>query len=202
MTPKKAGTDTAERILDVAEELIQMRGYVAMSFQTIAERIGIRKPSIIHHFPNKGALGLAVVARYRGRYNEVMDQLKSDPAVSADRALQLYFTPFLEFAASQEKVCLCGALACEVRGMPEPMRAEIKRFFESHQRWLEDILREGRDKDLFHFEENPAVLARLVFCALQGALLVQRTTGDSAQLEDVIEAVKNSVGLLPNERDT
>lgn len=194
MTPKKAASDTADRILDVAEELIQTRGYVAMSFQTIAERIGIRKPSIIHHFPNKGALGLAVVARYRGRYNDAMDQLKSNPAVAANQALRLYFNPFLEFAASAEKVCLAGALACEVQGMPEPMRVEVKRFFESHQRWLEDILREGRDKNLFRFEENPAVLARLVFCALQGALLVERTTGDASQLQDVVAAVLHSVG--------
>jgi hypothetical protein len=33
-------------------------------------------------------------------------------------------------------------------------------------------------------------MARLVFGALQGALLVQRTTGDSSQVTDVISAPK------------
>ncbi len=35
--------------------------------------------------------------------------------------------------------------------------------------------------------------ARLIFGALQGALLVQRTTGDSAQLKDVITALKSQL---------
>jgi hypothetical protein len=36
-------------------------------------------------------------------------------------------------------------------------------------------------------------MARLVFGALQGALLVQRTTGDSSQLKDVISALKSQL---------
>jgi TetR/AcrR family transcriptional regulator, transcriptional repressor for nem operon len=32
--------------------------------------------------------------------------------------------------------------------------------------------------------------ARLVFGALQGALLVQRTTGDASQLKDVVTVIK------------
>jgi len=41
-------TDTSAKILDIAQELLQTRGYSAMSFQDIAARVGIKKPSVIH----------------------------------------------------------------------------------------------------------------------------------------------------------
>jgi len=51
----------AEEILDLAETLIQTRGYSAFSYQDIADSLGIRKASIHYHFPSKTDLGIAVV---------------------------------------------------------------------------------------------------------------------------------------------
>ena len=59
---------TAERILDAGQELIQSGGFSAMSFQDIASEVGIRKPSIIHHFPTKAELGVAIIRRYRDTF--------------------------------------------------------------------------------------------------------------------------------------
>jgi TetR/AcrR family transcriptional repressor of nem operon len=42
----------------------------------------------------------------------------------------------------------------------------------------------------FRIAAAPAHVARMIFGALQGALLVKRTTGDAAQLNDVIAALK------------
>ena len=55
--------DTAEQILDTMQDLIQVRGFNAVSYQDIADRIGIRKASIHYHFPTKFALGAAVIER-------------------------------------------------------------------------------------------------------------------------------------------
>jgi hypothetical protein len=71
------------------------------------------------------------------------------------------------------------------------MNAEVKRFMEEHQRWLEDILRYGRKNAQFHFEETPTRLARMMFNSLQGKLLVKRSTSDISQLKDVIKVIKH-----------
>ena len=52
-TAPKQRSDTAEQILDLAETLIQTRGYSAFSYQDIADSLGIRKASIHYHFPSK-----------------------------------------------------------------------------------------------------------------------------------------------------
>jgi len=183
-------TNTATRILDTAQELIQTRGYTAMSFQAIAELVDIRKPSVIHHYPNKAALGVAVIQRYRETFATQLKAVKADPDKTAWDALDFYFTPYMMFADTPDKVCLCGALAGEILVLPPEMRAEVTEFMQSHQEWLEDVFRDGRKTGQFHFKDTPARMARMYFGALQGALLVKRSTGDINQVKDVTKVIR------------
>ena len=182
--------DTATKILDVGQELIQTRGYTAMSFQDIALQVGIKKPSVIHHFPGKAALGAAIVHRYRDTFASQLEAIERDSHKTAWDALELYFSPYLHFSETPNKVCLCGALAAEITVLPEEMRLEVKQFMEEHQRWLEGILRNGRSRGELTFNETPVRLSRLLFNALQGTLLVKRSTDDLSQLKDVIKVIK------------
>jgi len=54
-------TDTRERVLQVAQALFAERGYRGTSLRDIAKRIGIKAPSLLHHFPSKQQLYLAVL---------------------------------------------------------------------------------------------------------------------------------------------
>jgi TetR/AcrR family transcriptional regulator len=54
---------TAQRILDAAEDLFAEKGYSATSLGDVADRVGIRSPSLYNHFKNKEALYGAVVDR-------------------------------------------------------------------------------------------------------------------------------------------
>jgi TetR/AcrR family transcriptional regulator, transcriptional repressor for nem operon len=70
------------------------------------------------------------------------------------------------------------------------MRKRVDRFFVAHQQWLVAILKRGVARGEFSLAAPPMKTARLFFGALQGALLVKRTTGDQTQLRDVIEAIR------------
>jgi len=182
---------TAERILDAGQELIQTRGYSAISFQNIASEVGIKKPSIIHHFPTKAELGVVIIRRYRDTFAAQLQEISEDSAKSSWDALELYFSPYLFFASTPDKVCLCGALAGEIPALPETMRVEVKQFMEAHQQWLEEILRRGSGRGEFSSIDSPELLSRMIFNSLQGSLLVKRSTEDLSQLEDVIAAITN-----------
>ncbi len=181
------------KIMDVAQELIQSCGYNAISFNHIAERVGIRKPSIIHHFPNKEALGQAVVRRYREVFAAVLEKVAEAPDKTAIDAFDLYCTPYLEFGGTPDKICLCGALAGEFMALPENVRAEVARFFREHIIWLEGILRRGVESGDFAFKGDPAIKAKLILDALQGALIVKRATGDTDQVTQVVAALRDSI---------
>lgn len=184
-------TDTATKILDVGQELIQTRGYTAMSFQDIAGRVGIKKPSVIHHFPSKADLGVAIIRRYRDTFASQLEAIERNPQTSAWEALDFYFSPYLHFAQTPDTVCLCGALAGEISALPQAMRLEVKQFMEEHQTWLEGILQNGRSNGELTFNETPARLSRMLFNTLQGTLLVKRSTDDMSQLKDVIKVIKH-----------
>jgi len=67
---------TAERVLDVAENLFAERGYQATSLGDVAERVGIRSPSLYNHFRNKEALYHAVIARLLDKFDVPLRELR------------------------------------------------------------------------------------------------------------------------------
>ena len=162
-----------------------------MSFQDIASEVGIKKPSIIHHFPTKAELGVVIIRRYRDTFAAQLQEISEDSAKSSWDALEFYFSPYLFFASTPHKVCLCGSLAGEIPALPETMRAEVKQFMEAHQQWLEEILLRGSGRGEFAPIESAESLSRIIFNSLQGSLLVKRSTEDLSQLEDVIAAITN-----------
>jgi TetR/AcrR family transcriptional repressor of nem operon len=186
----KQRSATAEQILDIAETLIQTRSYSAFSYQDIADALGIRKASIHYHFASKADLGAAVVDRYVERFGTALAAIGEDQSKSSMAMLDFYVEPYLQFAKTPDRVCLCGALAGEMPALPTGMRLHVERFFRTHHAWLAGILKRGVARGEFRLASSAAKTARLVFAALQGALLVKRTTGDPLQLKDVVAALK------------
>src|SRR2546421_11290714 len=56
--------DTASRILDIAERLVQNRGVNGFSYADVAAELKISKASLPYHFPRKAQLGEALIGRY------------------------------------------------------------------------------------------------------------------------------------------
>jgi TetR/AcrR family transcriptional regulator, transcriptional repressor for nem operon len=185
--------DTANEILDLAQDLIQTRGYSAFSYQDIADVLQIRKASIHYHFPSKTSLGIAVVDRYTAQFSNALDAIAADSRCKSIDMLDRYIAPYLEFARTPDKVCLCGALAGEIMALPADLRTRVDGFFKEHQTWLTKILQQGAERGEFSLPDKPAKVARVFFGALQGALLVKRTTGDASQLKDVISVLKSQL---------
>ena len=182
--------DTSDQILDTAEALIQRGGFHAFSFQDIADRIGIKKASIYYHHPAKAELGRAVIARYRQRFRDVMTAIEKDKSIGYQDGLHLYLEPIIQFARSDSDICLCGILGGEYLALPESMQAEIAAYFEEHQAWLTKLLDRGRKAGEFHFPGPPAKTAKLIFSAVEGALLIKRATKDTKQFDDVMSLIK------------
>src|SRR3974390_1012687 len=96
-TAQKQRSDTAEQILDLAETLIQSRGYSAFSYQDIADHLGIRKASIHYHFASKTDLGIAVIDRYAARFGTALEAIAADPSQDAMTMLDHYLEPYAAF---------------------------------------------------------------------------------------------------------
>src|SRR5688572_31409706 len=110
-TRVRTGTSTAVRVLDVAEELVQKRGFNGFSYADIAAELGITTASLHYHFPGKAELGRALIERYAGRSFQALaaiDQATTDPAAK----LQAYADIYTDVLRAG-RMCLCGMLAAE-----------------------------------------------------------------------------------------
>ena len=184
------GSETAEKILDLAEKLIQTRGYSAFSYKDISEVLGTTKASIHYHFESKTDLGMAVIDRYTRNFAQALKQIADDKSVSSMAMLDYYAQPYLKFAETPDRVCLSAALAGEIMALPPVLRERVDHFFKTHQLWLATILKRGVARGEFDLPASAAKTARAIFGALQGALLVKRVTGDTSQLNDVLSVIK------------
>jgi len=173
MTIAKPNGRTRDRILDIAQRLIQSRGYNAFSFSDLAKELGIRTASIHYHFPTKADLGVALLRRYRQNFRDELGGI----AARADnplRHLARFAALFERTFSADNQLCLCGMLSAEVATLPKPVAGEVERFFEETERWLAQVLAAGKSAGLVAFDGTARAQARMLLAVLEGAMVVAR----------------------------
>jgi TetR/AcrR family transcriptional regulator, transcriptional repressor for nem operon len=173
---RTADTGTAERILDVAEALVQSRGFNGFSYADVAEELQITKAGLHYHFPGKGELGDALIERYAARFAEALvavDREEPDAPAKLRAYARLYADVFRD-----DRMCLCGMLAADYATLPHPMRERVVRFFDDNERWLARVLEAGRRDGTLRFQGSSRAVARTLVGGLEGAMLVARPYGD------------------------
>jgi TetR/AcrR family transcriptional repressor of nem operon len=174
-------TDTANQILDVAEQLVQIRGFNAFSYADVAGELGLTNAALHYHFPSKSELGEALVTRYAIRFVGVLaeiDESLADPLRKLDAYVELYAG-----VLRRQRMCLCGMLAAEYETLSEGMRDAVTLFFEKNEKWLAGVLQQGRDDGTLSFAGSPLDEARSIVSSLEGAMLIARSFGDNKRFQ-------------------
>ncbi|ABE50845.1 TetR/AcrR family transcriptional regulator [Methylobacillus flagellatus] len=171
---------TRERILHIARDLIFARGFSAMSIDMICGQAGITKGGFFHHFPNKEALGEAVLQQFwqdalarqrqilESAYPTKLDQL----AAYLEDAISTYQDP--QFSQG----CM---LAIFTMGLAEtnPRLFQVSQeYFQDWRGQLIDMLSQVKEEQhLAAFDET--AWAELYIATLEGALLLAKAMGDT-----------------------
>lgn len=172
---------TAERALDIAERLVQVRGFSNFSYADIAAELGITKASLHYHYPGKAELGQALITRYAERFSQALDAIDRD-VPNAPAKLAAYADLYAGVLRN-ERMCMCGILAAEYQTLPEAMRSEVIRFFDENQKWLATVLRKGKAAGTLSYQGRAEDVAQGILSTLEGAMLVARPYGDLAKFD-------------------
>ena len=184
---------TASRILDVAERLVQVRGFNGFSYADIAAELQITKAALHYHFASKADLGEALIARYANHFMAALANLDTAGGTACAK-LDSYAGLYLQVLRNR-KMCLCGMLAAEYQTLPQPMQDEVIKFFDQNETWLERILNQGRTDGSLHFAGSARDTARMIAGGLEGAMLIARPYGDVARFQAA--AASLLAGLAP-----
>lgn len=174
--------DTATQILDVAERLVQVRGFNGFSYADVAAELKITKAALHYHFAGKAELGEALVARYAARFAEALAEVEIRTAEAAAR-LDAYADLYLDVLRGH-RMCLCGMMAAEYETLPPPMQDAVIRFFEENERWVARVLEQGRHEGTLAFTGPPREMAWMIVSGLEGAMLVARPFDDTTRFQE------------------
>jgi TetR/AcrR family transcriptional repressor of nem operon len=179
--------DTKEKILMVAQNLIQSKGFNGFSFADIADSVGIRKASIYHHFPTKVALGIALVEQYSLGLKNLLSNIDSQSQNAADQ-LKSYVSIYRTNLDS-DLMCLGGMLASEAQTLAPELNTHLTYFFDINHSWLSKVLKTGQSNNEIHLNTSADAQASLFLAALQGALLVARAYGQLSSFEQTTDSL-------------
>ena len=176
---------TREEILSVTRNLIQTRSYLGFSFQDVADEVGIRKPSLYHHFRTKEALGVQVLLEASYAFRRWTDTTSSSPEAKLNAYFNLYRWDLRAGAA----MCPAGAMAPGWDCIEPELRGAVLGLRDQQIRWLTGVFSADPRNS-----RRAGDLAGFVFAACQGALLSARMTGAVEDFECVITHVRTAIG--------
>ncbi len=158
-----ARPDAVARILEAAAALFAEYGYDAVSMNAIAERAGVSKANIFHHFSSKESLYLAVVRAACQDAGERLGELGAERGPFTER--------FASYAASMlndmlehdqiQRLILRELLA---DGERRGQEFAEKVFGENFARFVA-ILRQGQAKGHLRADLDPAMIASVLIGA-------------------------------------
>jgi TetR/AcrR family transcriptional repressor of nem operon len=191
---RQTSLSTADRALDVAERLVQIRGFNGVSYADIAEELQITKASLHYHFRSKGELGHALISRYSTRFAAALAEI--DREISQPRAKLDAYVEIYTGVLRGDRMCLCGMLAAEYETLPAPMGEAVITFFRDNEAWLGKVVSQGQTDGSLSPRLTPGEASQMILSGLEGAMLLARTYGGVRRFQS--SAVRLLEALAPS----
>jgi AcrR family transcriptional regulator len=180
------GAATRSRIVNAAADLMYEHGVDRTSLDEVMAASGVSKSQLYHYFEDKDALILAVIVLQAERVLDAqqphLDGLDSLPAIRAwrDAIVRLNII-------THGRGCPLGSLASELANDSEQARQRLATSFAMWRDRIELGLKKMRERGQLAVSADPQELAIALLTAVQGGLLLAKTTHSSRPLEIALD---------------
>jgi AcrR family transcriptional regulator len=190
--------DVRSQILTTATRLFARRGFDGTSLSAIADEVGIRKPSLLYHFPSKEALRESVLDELVKHFGEVLPEVLS--SVTSGRARFDALTRELVrfFVEDPDRARL---VIRELMDRPEAMRAQLVTAVRPWIALLHDYIERGKAEGLLRPEvDSDPYLVHVITLVLSGIaarpVLVELVPGEDKHdryVEEILRIARASL---------
>lgn len=150
MSPaRRAGTEavsTREQILAAAEAVFAQKGYAAARLEDVAERVGIRRASLVYYFRDKQQLYDAVLTSVFEELLHRLQQAVGGLEVGPER-IEAAVTVWVDYVASRPT--MARLLLREVADATPERQPAVVQHARPILAALDHVIREGQEKGIF-----------------------------------------------------
>jgi TetR/AcrR family transcriptional repressor of nem operon len=193
-------SETRQRILDAAKELVLERGFAGTSVDDIQKSAGISRGTFFYHFPSKDDLARALIERHAGEDHELTEsfmaraeKLASDPLQQALVFVALHEEMLDEVGPSG---CLFASYSYEAGLFDSHTHELITGALEHFRRVFGDKLGEAMERHPPRVPTDPHLLADFAAGILQGAFIMRRALGDPGLMTAHLRQFRSYLELL------
>jgi TetR/AcrR family transcriptional repressor of nem operon len=191
-------TDTREKLLQVAFDLIWNQSYGSVSVDQICERAHVNKGSFYHFFASKSELAVEAYEENWREKQPDFDRIFSPQNPPLERLLlwcQYVQDRQRRKAEKYGYVCGCpyASLGTELATQDEKIRAKSQEIMGRTIRYIESALRDAAREGLISLE-NTAGGAKRIYTATLGLLLYAKVHNDLGVLDELESVIMNTAG--------
>lgn len=192
---------TRETLLQHAFQQIHEYGFQAVSLDAILRDTGVTKGALYHHFPNKNALGYAVVEEVIA---PMVDEFWIRPVVQSDgpvQALRRIIQSSGEAMTTEElrMGCPLNNLSQEMSPLDEGFRQRLDAIYEYWRHSLSDAFARGKSNNTVAEHVNPDTTAAFLIAALEGCIGIAKNAQSKEVLDQCGAGILNYLdSLLPD----
>ena len=156
-----------DAFLDVAQRLIQAKGYEAMSIQDLLNELEASKGAFYHYFDSKQALLEAVVERFADGAMASLAPVLNDPELPALTKLERVFAGIASLKAEQKDLMLAIIVVWNSDGNAI-VREKVRRLSERIMIPLfSSVVKQGLDEGTLHVD-SPDDTAKVLVALMLG----------------------------------
>lgn len=177
---------TRDEIIEVATQLVMKKGFNAMSYTDISNKLNIKNAAIHYYFPTKEDLGKQLMINQQENVKALILDLNERKISELDQLKSLIdiYSGILD----GQMICPIGSMGSDILTLPESIKLEVIKDYEQVLNWLTEILESGRKKEVFNFSGEAKTKAFVIFNSLISGVLVARIT-NSVSFKKAIDQV-------------
>lgn len=195
MSAMSKPNDMRQHILDVARNLMTIKGYTAVGLAEVLSAAGVPKGSFYHYFRSKEEFGKALLEEYFSEYMSRIIPILSSQESGAD-ALRRYFEYWVETQGNDlpQQKCLVVKLGPEVCDLSEDMRGVLEKGTSSIVGALAACISRGVEDGSIKSALESTALAQALYQLWLGASLQAKLQKSTQAFDAATQAVNSLIG--------
>ena len=166
---ERSGKLSRARIIEIAFEHFAANGYRGASLAKIAAEVGISQPGLLHHFPNKSALFMAVLLERDTRdLDAVGMQVEKIAELDAHQLFDFLEGLVRHNAENRNMVQMAHLTAAEATGPDHPAHEWVVLRTSYFRDLCTAALQNGVDKGQVRKDADPRAVATMLIAASEG----------------------------------